>query len=80
MPSNSTEAVSGQEFTDLLDQVEEQLRLIGEQIFSGAAAVDPYRKGSVTACEFCDYRAACRIDPWTHHWRGLRPPEIKEAS
>jgi len=36
--------------------------------------VDPYRKGSETPCEYCDYRAACRIDPWTHHYRVLRAP------
>ena len=45
---------------------------MGRAIFSGAAQVDPYRKGRATPCEFCDYRAACRIDPWTHHYRVLR--------
>jgi len=78
--SNSTEAIPGKEFTALLDQVEEQLRSLGGQIFSGAAAVDPYRKGSAAACDFCDYRAACRIDPWTHPWRVLRAMEAKEAA
>jgi ATP-dependent helicase/nuclease subunit B len=72
LPSNSAEAISCKEFTALLDQVEEQLRSLGAQIFTGAAAVDPYRKGGTTACDFCDYRAACRIDPWTHPWRVLR--------
>jgi ATP-dependent helicase/nuclease subunit B len=72
LPSNSAEAISCKEFAGLLDQVEDQLRSLGEQIFSGAAAVDPYRKGGTTACDYCDYRAACRIDPWTHQWRVLR--------
>jgi ATP-dependent helicase/nuclease subunit B len=72
LPSNSTEAISCKEFTALLDQVEEQLRSLGERIFSGAAQVDPYRKGGATACDFCDYRAACRIDRWTHRFRVLR--------
>jgi ATP-dependent helicase/nuclease subunit B len=72
LPSNSAEAIPCKEFTGLLDQVEEQLRSLGEQIFSGVAAVDPYRKGGTTACDYCDYRAACRIDPWTHQWRVLR--------
>jgi ATP-dependent helicase/nuclease subunit B len=80
LPSNSTEAISCKEFTALLDQVEEQLRSLGEQIFSGAAAVDPYRKGTQTPCEYCDYRAACRIDPWTHQWRGLRVKEESSSS
>ena len=78
--SNSAEAIPGAEFSGLLDAVEEQLRTLGEQIFSGAAAVDPYRKGNATACEFCDYRAACRIDPWTHEWRVLRAAEAKAVT
>jgi ATP-dependent helicase/nuclease subunit B len=78
LPANSAEAIPGGEFTGLLDQVEAQLRSLGEQIFSGAAAVDPYRKGTQTACDYCDYRAACRIDPWTHEWRELRAATISE--
>jgi ATP-dependent helicase/nuclease subunit B len=70
--SNSTEALSCKEFTALLDQVEEQLRTLGQGIFSGAAEVDPYRKGGLTACQYCDYRAVCRIDEWTHQFRDLR--------
>jgi ATP-dependent helicase/nuclease subunit B len=69
---NSTEALPQAEFDALLDVVEAQLRAMGERIFSGVAAVDPYRKGTQTPCEHCDYRAACRIDPWTHEWRVLR--------
>jgi len=68
----SVEALSHEEFEKLLDGVEAQLRAMGRAIFSGAAAVDPYRKGSETPCEFCDYRSVCRIDPWTHRYRVLR--------
>jgi ATP-dependent helicase/nuclease subunit B len=68
----SAEALSRPEFEALLDRVEMQLRKMGRAIFSGAASVDPYRKGSETPCEFCDYRAVCRIDPWTHRYRVLR--------
>ncbi|MGD0253397.1 MAG: PD-(D/E)XK nuclease family protein, partial [Verrucomicrobiota bacterium] len=74
----SVEALPRAEFEKLLDRVETQLRGMGRAIFSGVAKVDPYRKGSETPCEFCDYRAACRIDPWTHRYRVLRatPREI----
>ena len=68
----SVEALPRAEFEKLLDRVETQLRGMGHAIFSGVAKVDPYRKGSETPCEYCDYRAACRIDPWTHHYRVLR--------
>lgn len=70
--SNSTDALSGKEFTALLDQTEEQLRIFGRKIYDGEARVDPYRKGSATACEYCDYGAVCRIDKWTHEFRDLR--------
>ncbi|HUZ06091.1 MAG TPA: PD-(D/E)XK nuclease family protein, partial [Candidatus Paceibacterota bacterium] len=72
----SVEAMPRAEFEKLLDGVETQLREMGKAIFSGAAAVDPYRKGKQTPCEYCDYRAACRIDPWTHEWRVLRAASV----
>jgi ATP-dependent helicase/nuclease subunit B len=68
----SVEALPRAEFEKLLDGVEAQLFEMGENIFSGAAQVDPYRKGKDTPCEFCDYQAACRIDKWTHQYRVLR--------
>ena len=73
----SVEALPRADFEKLLDRVETQLRDMGRAIFSGVANVDPYRKGSETPCEYCDYRAACRIDPWTHHYRVLRAPPKK---
>jgi len=70
--SNSAEALPGAELQKLLDAVEAQLRNMGRAIFSGAMPVAPYRKGRETPCEFCDYRAICRIDPWTHRYRILQ--------
>jgi ATP-dependent helicase/nuclease subunit B len=63
-----------EEFTALLDDVEERLREFGDRIFSGEARVDPYRKGSETPCKYCEYRPICRIDPWTHQYRSLEAP------
>ena len=80
LPSNSAEALPRENFEALLDGVEGKLRDLGERIFSGAAAVDPYRKGTQTPCEYCDYRAACRIDGWTHEWRVLRAAETEEQT
>ncbi len=68
---NCREALSTAEFAALLDSVESNLMEMGRRIFSGAAEVDPYRKGSTTACDYCDYRSICRIDTWTHKYRVL---------
>jgi ATP-dependent helicase/nuclease subunit B len=74
------EAMPRDEFEALLDGVETQLRRIGEEIFSGRAHIDPYRKGRETPCEYCDYQAACRIDPWSHRYRLLVAKETREDS
>jgi ATP-dependent helicase/nuclease subunit B len=79
LSSKLSDSLPCKEFAALLDQVEEQLRGLGEKIFSGAAAVDPYRKGQETPCERCDYRAACRIDEWTHEFRELRTKVTDET-
>ncbi len=71
----SAEALPRAEFEKLLDNVEAQLRGLGERIFAGDARVDPYRKGKQTPCEYCDYQSACRIDKWTHPYRVLRPKD-----
>ena len=65
------DAMAQAEFRAWLDRVETQLRRIGNEIYSGAAQVDPYRRARETACERCDYAAACRIDAWTHRFRTL---------
>jgi ATP-dependent helicase/nuclease subunit B len=72
---NCREAMATAEFVALLDLVETNLKRMGQEIFSGLATVSPYRKGSQTACDQCDYRAICRIDPWTHSYRALRKKE-----
>ena len=69
---NCQEALSTAEFEALLDLVESNLKEMGQRIYAGVAAVSPYRKGSTTACEQCDYRGICRIDPWSHRFRLLR--------
>ena len=71
----SREALATPVFEGLLDSVAANLRSMGREIFSGAAKVAPYRKGSITACDQCDYRSICRIDPWTHRYRVLRKTE-----
>ena len=72
---SSKEALATEAFEALLDSVEQNLKRMGQAIFAGEARVDPYRKGTSTACEQCDYRPICRIDPWTHIYRVLKKGE-----
>jgi len=73
--SNSREAMPAEEFAALLDSVEDHLRRMGREIFGGAAGISPFRKGSLTACDHCQYQSICRIDPWTQPFRVLRKKE-----
>jgi ATP-dependent helicase/nuclease subunit B len=69
--ANCREALDGQQFGQMLAAVESQLKSMGQQIYAGVAQVDPYRRGIGSACDFCDYKPICRIDPWTHTYRVL---------
>jgi ATP-dependent helicase/nuclease subunit B len=75
---NCREALGPAEFEALLDSVETNLQSMGQQIYEGVASVAPYRKATATACDQCDYRAICRIDPWTQRYRVLRKAEATE--
>jgi ATP-dependent helicase/nuclease subunit B len=72
------DGLASAQFMALLDHVEEVLIQMGRDIYAGIAKVDPFRKGNVTACDHCDYRAVCRIDPWTHTWRVLKKSAVED--
>jgi len=72
---NSREAMDSSAFMALLDSIEGNLKRMGSEIFSGTARLSPFRKGSLTACAHCDYRAICRVDPWTQEYRVLKRKE-----
>ena len=69
------DALPTAEFTDLLTQVEANLRRLGEAIIAGEVTVAPVRlSASEKACDRCDYRPICRFDPWTQPYRTLPKP------
>ena len=59
------------EFDALVGGVAPLLRDSGRTILRGAAAVAPYRHGSVTACDRCDLQDVCRVDPESVRYRRL---------
>ena len=72
LSKQSHDAMPAEEFARLLDAVEDRVRQIGQEVYLGSAAVDPYRTGSQSACDACRYRSICRIDPWAHRYRLLQ--------
>jgi ATP-dependent helicase/nuclease subunit B len=69
--ANSKEPMKSDEFFALLDQTEATLKKMGRDIYAGVTKVDPYRRGTTTACDICEYQSICRIDPWRHVFRVL---------
>jgi ATP-dependent helicase/nuclease subunit B len=67
----SADPMESPAFGELLDRVERRMIEMGREIFAGVARVDPYQKGRKRPCDHCRYQAICRIDPWTHEYRGL---------
>ena len=67
----SSDVMASETFQQMLDQVETHLLRMGREIFSGCSRLDPYQKGNLRACDRCDFKSICRIDPWTHKFRML---------
>ena len=72
---NSNTVMEANAFREMLECVEARLREMGQAIFRGEAGVDPYQHGKKTACDYCEFRAVCRVDPWTHAFRALKEDE-----
>jgi ATP-dependent helicase/nuclease subunit B len=73
--AKSQEALTSDNFQALLNQIENNLRRIGQQVFAGTTAIQPYRRGTNTPCADCDYLAICRFDPWVQKFRSLEEPD-----
>jgi ATP-dependent helicase/nuclease subunit B len=60
------------EFERMLERAAEQVVQFGRQIYAGDVRIDPYRRGKLDACQQCDFKSICRIDPWDHRFRVLQ--------
>ncbi len=69
------DALEVEAFEKLLVEIESHLRRIGGAIYAGDVSVAPFRKGSETACDYCDFRPFCRFDPWVQPYRALKTTE-----
>ena len=42
--------------------VNDKLKTEGREILDGVVAVNPYKQGNKTACDYCPYHAVCGFD------------------
>lgn len=52
----------GNRFSALKRYVNEKLKTEGREILDGVVAVNPYKQGNKTACDYCPYHAVCGFD------------------
>src|SRR6185503_11790264 len=64
------DAMTAEDFARLTQMIEARLHEFAEAIFRGDARVNPFSHGKLNPCTICDYRPICRMDLWTHRFRG----------
>lgn len=64
----------------LLSFVNQKLTFDKNHILQGDAKLNPYRSGDRTACDYCEYRAACGFDPRLpgYNYRNLAKRPVEE--
>ena len=73
----------GDRFRHLSEYVTKSLKTMGEEILDGNTAVNPYKQGTRTACDYCPYHSICGFDLKTsgfgfRRFRNMKAVEIWE--
>ena len=71
----------GDRFRHLSDFVTRSLKEMGGEILDGNTAVNPYKQGSRTACDYCPYHSICGFDQKVsgfgyRRFKAMKPEEI----
>ena len=71
----------GDRFRHLSDFVTRSLKEMGGEILDGNTAVNPYKQGSRTACDYCPYHSICGFDQKVsgfgyRKFKAMKPEEI----
>lgn len=69
------------QFESIRGFVNQKLKNMGREILDGRIAVDPYKKGTQAACDYCPYHSVCGFDLKTEgygyrRFKKLKPEEV----
>ncbi|CAM4519682.1 ATP-dependent helicase/nuclease subunit B [Paenibacillus endophyticus] len=59
---SSSSVVTNEQWDVLRHSVRNTISRIGSAIQSGEVSIEPYRMGTKTPCQYCDYKAVCQFD------------------
>lgn len=60
--SRKVAIVNDQQFSALQNYVHETVKALGQEIMQGHIEVNPYVKGQMSACTWCNYKSVCGFD------------------
>lgn len=60
--AKNSSAVNTRQFEAVSAYVRNMIRRMGAEILSGNTKIAPYRKGSETGCDYCEFREICGFD------------------
>ena len=61
--TSASRVISEEQFEQLRNYLQAQLKSIGQRIVGGEIAISPYQQGQETACRFCIFKPVCQFDP-----------------
>jgi ATP-dependent helicase/nuclease subunit B len=64
-------AYTPEEYKCLLRHTHHQIVSLAQRILKGEIEICPYRMGTETPCDFCDYRSLCKFDWQINTYRSL---------
>ena len=81
---SKSSVAGGNRFDHLIGFVKKNLKALGEEILDGNTAVNPYKQGSRTACDYCSYHSICGFDLKTsgfgyRKFKPMKPDQIWNA-
>ena len=56
------EGLTTEQYLELLSQVQDTVKELGEEMMEGEISIRPVRSGRSIPCDFCDYRDVCKLD------------------
>ena len=62
MLSGTSKTATEKDFDTLMKYTKQKIKSMGKEILEGNIAVNPYRDGTDTACDYCRYKSICGFD------------------
>lgn len=77
--TKNSSAVDTRQFEAVTTYVRNTIRRMGAEILNGKTEISPYRKGSTTGCDYCEFREVCGFDEKSAGYEYRKLHEMDQA-